>query len=112
MTTRARLTAAAIAALLAVDVACVVATKTDQGTATLCNDDRDCGAQRFCTDAQICRTDCFVDSDCLGLGVDAQCNAHGRCVAPVVDAPVADVPPEAPDDVSGDASTDVDEVGE
>lgn len=61
------------------------------GTPRRCAKDADCSAQQYCTDAKICRTDCFTDDDCIRAvsspaGPD-QCNAHGRCVGAPVTSP-------------------------
>lgn len=86
-----RLVAAwSILVALAAASACGSTASSPATQPTPCTDDLDCGPQRFCTDAQICRTDCFTDADCLGVGAGAECNAHGRCVAPVDESGVAD----------------------
>jgi hypothetical protein len=63
-----------------------------------CAHDVDCGAGRYCTPAAVCRSDCTDDRHCIGLPSGAQCNAHGRCIVPVVDAGPA---PEASIEAGG-----------
>jgi hypothetical protein len=50
------------------------------GAPRTCDKDLDCGSRQYCTVARLCRTDCYVDADCLGPTTTAQCNTHGRCV--------------------------------
>jgi hypothetical protein len=71
-----------------------------------CMRDADCGSQAYCTEALVCRTDCYVDADCIGPGRGAQCNAQGRCIAPVPDGGIPlgdDVGGETGDDATGEA---------
>jgi hypothetical protein len=66
----------------------------DAGPRT-CARDLDCGDHHYCSEANVCRTDCYVDADCLGPTKTAQCNAQGRCVETDLDAMPAEVDPEA-----------------
>jgi hypothetical protein len=76
-----------LASLLSVAfvVGCVDDTPADGGQQPTCAHDVDCGEGRYCTSANICRRDCLVDFDCIGLGSGAECNVHGQCIAPVLD---------------------------
>jgi hypothetical protein len=73
----------------------------DAGPRT-CLRDLDCGDHRYCSAGSICRTDCFVDTDCLGPTKTAQCNAQGRCVETDLDAMAPDAPEDASADVGGE----------
>jgi hypothetical protein len=96
-----RMIGAASSILVAFALACASACGSGASSPapepTPCTDDLDCGPQRFCTDAQICRTDCFTDADCIGLGAGAECNAHGRCISGVDEAGM--------DEAGGDAGS-------
>ena len=83
------------ALLLSVVAAC--STPADPtGALRRCAKDLDCGSRQYCTEARVCRTDCYADADCLGPTTTAQCNTHGRCVDTV--DPVDAAPP--PEDAS------------
>ena len=66
-------------------------TADTNNTPRTCKKDSDCGDRQYCTIANVCRTDCYKDSDCFGPYPDSQCNSHGRCIDPVDAAPP---PPE------------------
>lgn len=50
---------------------------------TPCNVDGDCGEKRYCTEAHVCRRDCYVDAHCFGPTMSAQCNSQGKCIETV-----------------------------
>lgn len=85
---------ALVAAMAALSVSACGASDdaADAGPRT-CERDLDCGAHHYCSDAHVCRTDCFVDADCIGPTKTAQCNAQGRCVETDLDAMPADTAP-------------------
>lgn len=88
-------TLALVVTLAVAATAC--ASSDDQGSGPRrCARDLDCGDHHYCSEAAVCRTDCFVDVDCYGPTKTAQCNSHGRCVETDLDATPADVEtPEA-----------------
>ena len=65
-----------------------------------CKVDSDCGAARYCTEAQICRRDCTTDAHCFGPTMTAQCNTQGKCIETVDAAkpPVEDATPDSKPD--------------
>lgn len=73
---------------------------TDAGPRT-CLHDLDCGDHHYCSEGSVCRTDCFVDLDCLGPTKTAQCNAQGRCIETDLDAIAPDTA-AAPIDAVGE----------
>lgn len=66
-----------------------------------CVVDADCAGRGYCTDAGICRRDCYVDEHCIGPGLGAQCNAQGKCISPV-DAAAPPHDETGPGDAGGD----------
>jgi hypothetical protein len=51
-----------------------------------CNVDIDCAGRGYCSEAGICRRDCYVDEHCIGPQLGGQCNQQGKCIQPPVDA--------------------------
>lgn len=47
-----------------------------------CKVDVDCGNRGYCTEAGICRRDCYVDDHCIGPQLGGQCNQQGKCIQP------------------------------
>jgi len=79
-------------------------TADTSGSLRTCKKDSDCSDHQYCTNANLCRTDCFKDSDCVGPYPDSQCNTRGRCIDPVDAAPPPPedaTPLDAPDGEGG-----------
>lgn len=74
---------------------------SDAGPRT-CLRDFDCGDHHYCSEGSVCRTDCFVDLDCLGPTKTAQCNAQGRCIETDLDAMAPDTAVAAPSDTGAE----------
>ncbi len=74
-------------AIARVALGCGPPPESSSGSPHRCTKDADCSTQQYCTDAKICRTDCFADEDCVrATSISDQCNAHGRCVGAAFEA--------------------------
>jgi hypothetical protein len=51
-----------------------------------CKIDVDCEGRGYCTEAGICRRDCYIDDHCIGPQLGGQCNQQGKCIQPPVEA--------------------------
>lgn len=61
-------------------VACTQPAPDEDRPRTSCKVDGDCGRGKYCTEANVCRSDCEIDAHCYGPTTTAQCNAQGRCI--------------------------------
>src|SRR4051812_9663891 len=59
-----------------------------------CKVDVDCGGRGYCTEAGICRRDCYVDDHCIGPQLGGQCNQQGKCIQPADASGPPDTPAE------------------
>ncbi|MBI2391415.1 MAG: hypothetical protein HYV09_17630 [Deltaproteobacteria bacterium] len=71
--------------------ACTQPAPDEDKPRTSCKVDADCGRGKYCSEANICRSDCEIDAHCYGPTTTAQCNAQGRCIE-TIDA--ASPPPD------------------
>jgi hypothetical protein len=106
---RARTLALELVGALVVVVACSNSNPETNGSPRACQLDAECGDHAYCTQAHVCRTDCYSDVECLGPGTTVQCTSHGQCIDTTGDTGVASDAPadETIDDaMPSDAKTD------
>ncbi|MGZ3420704.1 MAG: hypothetical protein ACXWUG_17865 [Polyangiales bacterium] len=71
-----------------------------------CKLDVECEGRGYCTEAGICRRDCYVDEHCIGPGLGGQCNSQGKCIEPAdasgpsTESGSDETGADAPDDVT------------
>ena len=94
-------------------VACSNANPETNGSPRACQLDAECGDHAYCTQAHVCRTDCYTDVECYGPGTDVQCTSHGQCIDTTGDTGVIDdATGETPvDDADHDAKTAAKDAG-
>ena len=89
-------------------LACSEPAAPSGGAPTACKVDGDCGNGRYCSPANVCRRDCYIDAHCYGPTTTAQCNAQGKCIETVdaAEPPVEDSGPteggKEPDAMDGE----------
>jgi hypothetical protein len=97
--------------------ACSNSNPESNGSPRACQLDAECGDHAYCTQAHVCRTDCYTDVECIGPGTAVQCTSHGQCIdttgdTGVVDAPIDDAKDETIDDAkSSDTKDDAKDTG-
>jgi len=99
---------ALFAGLLALTLGCSEPEPPPNTPPTPCKVDGDCGSGRYCTEAHVCRRDCYIDAHCYGPTTSAQCNAQGKCID-TVDA--ASPPPEDAEPIEGGKPPDAESEG-
>jgi hypothetical protein len=82
--------------LVVLFVGCSDPTQPSNDPPAECKVDVDCAGRGYCTEAGICRRDCYVDEHCIGPQLGGQCNQQGKCIQPAD----ASGPTDAPEDVA------------